>query len=418
MALAPPGGSVQYVVTPDGRHWIVHAGIRAAWPIPNYPDAALTNRLRYTAYRLYGPAQHNVDLTGYFQGTVESGTDAMSIWGGGGAPEGILAGWIPDPITGQWNQNPETIRGLNGQLFEARTPQPAPGETVPGQTPPDATKPPPTDFKALVKALMPYLPDQLAQQFADSWAKHGDANMAMAELRQSGTYDTYLPGNRRPDGSVRMAEGEYFSTLAGYKSSLARFGIPPDTFDARWKELFEGDVSAAEFNDRLTRLYTDIFSQGSDVRRAYQQIYGFTGSDAAIFASAIDGKRSPAEFEFRIRQAQIGGEAYRAGFEDQVDLTSIGRLAEFGLTQEMARKFYSEARELMPRLAGLVSRHNDPDDDFDLDELGDALVFLDPAQRARLEQLGAAEEASFTPTVGGFAMAQTGGVSGLVARGG
>ncbi len=417
MAPPPSGQNIQFIIDTNGQAWMLNAGGNTVWRIWA-PTPAAHRRLIEAAYLIYGAPRTNVDIGGMTRGEQYGVNDAYHFWGGPNGVEQILAGHKPDPLTGRYIAEPRTIRGLDGTNFEAKA-VPTTGPAAPDLgTAPDATKPPPMDFKSMTRALMPYLPEQLANQFADSWAKHGDPNMAMAELRQSGTYDTYLPGNRRADGTVRMTESEYFATRAGYESSLARFGVPPDAFKERWKELFEGDVSAAEFNDRLTRLYTDIFSQGSDVRRAYQQIYGFTGSDAAIFASAIDGKRSPAEFEFRIRQAQIGGEAYRAGFEDQVDITSIGRLAEFGLTQEMARKFYSEARELMPRLAGLVQRHNDPDDDFDLDELGDALVFLDPAQRARLEQLGAAEEASFTPTVGGFAMAQTGGVSGLVARGG
>lgn len=414
----PPGRPIQFVVSPDGRAWIMHASGNTVWQI-DHPDPRVKRRLLEAAVLMYGPPVGGVNVDGMIQGT-NANNNAFHFWGGPNSIEKILAGHIPDPISGQYISNPRTIRALDGTLFEARTPP----VTTPGATPPviapgpDATRPPPPDFRQLTRALMPYLPEELATQFADSWARHGDANIAMAELRQSGTYDKWLPGNRRADGSIRMAEADYFSTRAGFEASLSRFGVPPEAFRDRWQELIEGDVSAAEFNDRLTRLYTDIFSQGSDVRRAYQQLYGFTGSDAAIFASAIDGTRSPAEFEFRIRQAQIGGEAYRAGFEQQVDLTSLARLAEFGLTQEMARKFYTEAGELMPRLAGLVQRHNDPDDDFSLDELSDALVFLNPDQRARLEQLGAAEEASFSPAAGAFAMAQTGGVGGLIARGG
>jgi hypothetical protein len=63
----------------------------------------------------------------------------------------------------------------------------------------------------------------------------------------------------------------------------------------------------------------------------------------------------------------------------------------------------------------LVTRHNDPDDDFDLNELTDAMIFTDPDQIERVERLFATEQSSFSP-VAGFTTSGTGALTGLRPR--
>ena len=255
-------------------------------------------------------------------------------------------------------------------------------------------------LEKMARALFPYFPSALMDVFVKAYVEFGgDADLALAKTRQSGQYEKAFPGLLREDGSMRLgSEGEYLSWIEGYKTRLATFGVPTSILNTnRIKQLVAGNVDPVEFGQRIDYVYTQVATNLPEIRAAYAREFGIaTGSLSlsSILASALDPGVNPVEMEFRVRRAQVTGEANVAGFS--LPVSEATRLAEFGLNQQAARAFYSEARTLLPTLGALVNRHNDPDDDFDLGELTDALIFTDPDQQDRIQRLFAQESSMYS----------------------
>lgn len=272
-----------------------------------------------------------------------------------------------------------------------------------------------TPFHRQAEALFPYLPTQLLDILTEAWVDSGDLTIAIQEMRQHSLYETFFPGNRRDDGTLRFDEATYFSQVEGYTQVLRNFGIDPQLFRNRFVELITGAVTAQEFQTRVQRLYTQVLSRGDEIRQFYAENFGNGNiSDAALLASAMDPNTDPLVFESQFRQAQIGGVAAEAGFDRTLD--EVRRLADAGLDEQAARSFFNQAKSLLPNLGNLVARHNDPDDDFDLSELEDAVIFANPEQIRRMENLFANEASSFSPIAQLFRSGSSGQLTGLTER--
>src|SRR5690606_8303029 len=184
-----------------------------------------------------------------------------------------------------------------------------PTPAAPEPTPDPATDPDPKPINWLEQArtLFPWMPEPLLKVFADAWAETGDTELALARMRQSPQYDRYFAGNRRSDGTFRMTEAEYMSTIRAYRTLLSDFGLNPDLFQKRFVSLIEGEVSPLELRERLGAAYEGIVANIPQVREFYAR-YGYDLSDAAIFASVIDPEIGDAILARRIAVAQVGGE--------------------------------------------------------------------------------------------------------------
>ncbi len=275
-----------------------------------------------------------------------------------------------------------------------------------------------TDLYSQAKALYPFLPEELVRLFADSWTESGNPQFALMQVRQNrAVYDRYFPGNLREDGTIRLNEMEFLSTVEGYRARLSSFGVPPDVLlgPEKLRALIEGDVSPNEFGDKLDALYGGVLSQGDAIREAYASQYGISGlSDAAIFASAIDGTTSPSVFESRIRSAQVSGAAKERGFN--LAKAEAERLSSFGLDLQAGRKLFSSAAKDLPALNDLIGRFNDPNDPLTINDYTEAIVIQDPKKMDVLTRLLGRQAASFSATSGQFATDQSGVVTGLVQR--
>ena len=294
---------------------------------------------------------------------------------------------------------------------QSRSPSPAtssgsttkPAPATPEEPTPDPATDPdpkPVDWLEQARTLFPWMPEPLLKVFADAWAETGDKDVALARMRQSPQYDRYFAGNRRPDGTFRMTEVEYMSTIRAYRTLLSDFGLNPDLFQKRFVSLIEGEVSPLELRERLGAAYEGIVANIPQVREFYAR-YGYDLSDAAIFASVIDPEIGDAILARRIAVAQVGGEGLARGFD--VDLSFAERLADAGLSQQEARGFFARAEAELPTLETLARRHYDPDDTFDLGEFAELAVFADSEQARRVRRLIDAEIALFSERLGSIA---------------
>jgi hypothetical protein len=264
-----------------------------------------------------------------------------------------------------------------------------------------------------IKALYPWLPDNLVQMFANEWADTGDAQLSLALVRASKEYEVAFPGIKRADGTLRMTEQEWFSTKEAYSTLFREFGLNDTLFQDRFTELIEGQVSPQELAGRLGAAYEMISNNIPEVAEAFSSIYG-TNGQAALFASFIDPDIGQAILDRRISVAQVAGEGLARGFD--VDETFAGRLVSGGVDQGVARNLFIQAEGQLQTLDDLARRHRDPDDSFDLTEFAEANVFGDASQTRRIRRLLRAEASLFTDQLGSVAIGGEGALTGLSPR--
>ena len=291
---------------------------------------------------------------------------------------------------------------------------PEPEEPEPEEPEPEEPEPEPIDFERKVAELYPWLPPELVKVFADAWAETGDQAQALARMRADPLYDQFFPGNRRNDGSLRMSEAEWFSTMEAYRRLFIEFGVNPDLFEGRFQELMEGSVSPNELAGRLGSAYELIITNIPEVKEFYARMFGLKMSDAAIFASFLDPDIGNDILSRRISIAQVGGEGLARGFD--VTDAFAGRLADAGVDQLQARQLFTNAEGVVPTLNELARRFSDPDSDFDIEEFADASIFGDATQRRRIRRLFASETSLFSDVFGSVATSDELAVTGITPR--
>lgn len=260
--------------------------------------------------------------------------------------------------------------------------------------------------------LFPWMSEELITMFIDEYIQSGgDSEFAMARIRSSQQYKTIFAGNVREDGTLRMNEIDYVAGRDAFALELYSYGLDPSMLAHMYPQLVEGGVSPDGFRRKMAVAYSEIAVNLTQVREYYATRFGNGDlSMAALIANALDPSTNPIVFEEQIRQSQIAGEGMVAGFN--LDLREVEKLSSFGLTQEASRGFFTQARHLLPTLNTMMARHNDPADEFDISNLGDALIMGDPDQRQTMQRLFSAEQSQFTPW-SLFQIQQGGAVSGL-----
>jgi len=254
----------------------------------------------------------------------------------------------------------------------------------------------------LARTLYPNMPEPILNAFAQQWSQTGDPNIAIAEVRKSNIYQDYFPGNITPTGQVRYDEVTYQGLKESYIGTLAEYGIPRatsiDLLEDRFVNLIEGEVSAREFQQRISGVYQGIQENLPEVQSFYATNYGIDLTPEAIFMGALDPTIGEEIVAGKITTAQIGGEAKRAGFD--ISLGQAERLRRAGLTQAQARELFTTAEAQLPRLQEITARTEAGQDPITLQEYTEAAVFGDPDITERIQRLGAAEESMFSPVAG------------------
>jgi hypothetical protein len=231
------------------------------------------------------------------------------------------------------------------------------------------------------------------------WIRTGDVELARAAVREDPRYDSFFPGNRRDDGSFRLNEPQYQSTVEGYQDVLNSIGINPDLFQSRYGDLVSGDVSVDEFaQERIYPVYDRVLAASPVVLEEYNRINGVSLTEEGLVAAMLDPDLQERILNKKITMAEIGGEAVERGFELARDTAQM--LFEQGVDQRRAEATFGVAANVLPTLNVLAGRHADPDDDFDLGEFLQADIFDDPQQRARMRRLVAQERSMFANAAG------------------
>ena len=271
------------------------------------------------------------------------------------------------------------------------------------------------EFLNKARALYPGLPESFIQLYAQYWESTGDAQQAISQTRQDPQYDNIFPGNKTERGQLRYDEVTYFALEDSYIGTLAEYGIPRATslniLQDRFVNLIEGGVSALEFEKRVADVYRGIVQNIPEVQQFYADNFDINLDEQSIFLGALDPTVGEDIVSGRITPAQIGGEARRAGFT--ISLEEAERIQRSGLSQQEARRLFTQAQTEIPRIQELQTRGGrEPVGQFGLTEFTEAAVFQSPEELEEIRRLEAEEASRFTP-IGGSAR-QGRRVTGLV----
>jgi hypothetical protein len=258
-------------------------------------------------------------------------------------------------------------------------------------------------YAELAQSLYPNMPPDVLALFADEWARTGDPQVAIAEVRRSPAYEIAFPGNKRPDGTVKFDEVTYTGLKESYIGTLAEYGIPRNTsvdlLTDRFTGLIEGEVSAREFAQRVDAVYQGIQENIPEVQTFYRENFGLELTPEAIFVGALDPTVGEEIVAGRITTAQIGGEAARAGFEISGEFAQ--RLQRAGISQAQARQLFTSAETALPQLQSLQeARGVAPEEQLGLEEFAEAAVFQSPEELQQIRRLEQEQQAEFTPELG------------------
>ena len=262
---------------------------------------------------------------------------------------------------------------------------------------------------------VPWLPWQAVKAFVDYWTEGAAADDAWAEVQRDERYDEWFPGNRRPDGTIRLPEAAYYGTMQGYKNVLRSVGVRVRPFINDLPTLIQGDVTVSEFASRVSQVTSRVLHQLPAIQKEYADLWNVDMDRESIIASLIKPGLGAEMLERRIGMAEIAGEATEQDFDITKQMAQ--QMFEAGVGRGDARNTFAQAAEFLPVLSVLARRHADPDDDFDLEEFVSSTVYNDPEQRARMRRLMNQERVSFV-TGGSFSIGrdQGGALTGLEAR--
>jgi len=232
-------------------------------------------------------------------------------------------------------------------------------------------------YEELAKSLYPNMPLDILDLFSSEWARTGDPQVAIAEVRRSDAYEIAFPGNKRPDGTVKFDEVTYTGLKESYIGTLQEYGIPRNTsvdlLTDRFTGLIEGEVSAREFAQRIDATFQGIQENIPEVQEFYATNFGLELTPESIFIGALDPAVGEEIVAGRITTAQIGGEAARAGFSITGDLAQ--RLQRAGVTQAQARQIFTSAEAQLPQLQELQAQQGvETSEQFGLEEFTEAAV--------------------------------------------
>jgi hypothetical protein len=258
-------------------------------------------------------------------------------------------------------------------------------------------------YAELAQSLYPNMPPDVLALFADEWARTGDPQVAIAEVRRSPEYEIAFPGNKRPDGTVKFDEVTYTGLKESYIGTLAEYGIPRNTsvdlLTDRFTGLIEGEVSAREFAQRVDAVFQGVQENIPEVQTFYRENFGLELTPEAIFVGALDPTVGEEIVAGRITTAQIGGEAARAGFEITGEFAQ--RLQRAGISQAQARQLFTSAETALPQLQSLQeARGVAPEQQLGLEEFTEAAVFQSPEELQQIRRLEQEQQAEFTPELG------------------
>lgn len=313
--------------SPDGRWWLLDNETRTRYEATGPGQITGIQRL----YGTGNPDSRGYLATGYGPSDWKQGPAVVTLFGGPGGIEQVLAGQKPNPID-PWYGKPPPL--------------------TPGATPPPSgtpIDPRARNFTQEAKRLLPWMPDELIGVYATAWQETGDPSQATAIMRSNQAYERYFPGNKKPNGMLAMSEMDYVSYVDRSRQMMRAAGLPPGFYDEPqdFANFIQNNLSLNEVEQRVNEGYLAAMQAPAEFRTALRDYYGIdTGQLAAFW---LDPDRATAVIEREYLAAQLGGTARMTGF-GTLNKDQAQRLAQLGIDPNAGAQGFvqlAQQREIM-----------------------------------------------------------------------
>ncbi len=258
---------------------------------------------------------------------------------------------------------------------------------------------------AIARSLFSFFPEAVLKEYAKSWVKYADPQLAIADVRTTTAWENEFGYLKREDGTLIMSEGEALSTKASYKETLQEVGITDtEQFNQKFKDLVSGEVSAAEFQQRVDLVYSQVVDQIPEVERLHRERYNINIDAPTVFGALIDEDISDKVLKGDIQTLQLQAQASIRGFTQ--NFARFEELKKAGLTVQQASQLYEAAQPTM-ELAENIGR------ELDITTLEEAAIG-DVKASQRLSRVQAEAQTELGGVSVGAAKTRSGKITGLV----
>ena len=185
-----------------------------------------------------------------------------------------------------------------------------------------------------------------------------EASLALkTDPKYNAAYIKRFKGNetRRTAGLNVLTEGEYLALENSYTETLkaygleSYFGIDANTKQAAIADVIGKDISAVEFNSRVSTAVDRVAKADTATKKAFNDFYGIGETDLVKYF--LDPAKSLVDLKEKATTAEIGGAALGQGLTSS--LTSAQDLARYGVSREQAQLGYGQIGEDLPTAGSL-----------------------------------------------------------------
>lgn len=211
---------------------------------------------------------------------------------------------------------------------------------------------------------------------------------------------------RQSAGLPAISPTDYIGLEQSYTQTLQAAGLPAGFYDqpSDFTNLITQDVSASEFQDRITNGFTAVSTAPPEVQAAFKQMFGVSGT-AALAAYVMDPGVATPILEQQVQAANIAGIGTDYGFG--LSTNQAMQLSQMGVTNDAAASSFKQGINYQSLLHGSAS---DPSA-FGSDNVVAGLFGTTNQATFNLNQAVAQKQADFSG--GGQANVTEDGVTGL-----
>jgi len=213
------------------------------------------------------------------------------------------------------------------------------------------------------------------------------------------SFQTRFPANkaRAAAGKSVLSPGEYLAAERSYTQVMQSYGVSSLATKDKLNSFISNDISAAEVADRVGLAIDRVKNADPFTKAALAEYYPML-NQTDIVSAVLDPAEGLPALKRKVNIAEIGGAAKIQGLTTGLTTTSgvasgyqgvttgsLGAesLAQFGITQEEARKGYQTVAEIAPR-AEFLSSISGGEDYTRLEAEQEAFLGLASAKRKRL----------------------------------
>ena len=209
-----------------------------------------------------------------------------------------------------------------------------------------------TDARASIKAMLSkYKLDSLFDtvwgNYTSDMVDFNDTDALAMSIRETEAYKTRFVGNetRRAKGLGDLSPATYIALEDSFKKTMKSNGIPDSFYDTPedFAQLIAGDVSVAEFNDRISYARSLVQDAPASVRNQMAELYNI--SEGQLIAYYIDPTKAAPILKEQERAARIGAAAKEnAGM--QLSVSTAEDLAKRGVSDAQAAQGFGNINQM------------------------------------------------------------------------